>query len=215
MPIKKDQDLLLTIGRQMRAQRQRLGLSQEALAEKAGFHRTYIGMVERGEQNITILSFFKFAQALDLQCHELLGISLGAGNLMRRDTPTASEQGVCALVKIDESTFANDHRPVCVLDLEGRFVHVNAKYCKLLGFTNTQLEGQPLDMVHPPACLHELQANVANMVHGFLFVSRIPLLTKKGDVVPAETRITRGYWRQMPVLIGMVQVVYYNMLLTV
>ena len=43
-----------TIGRKLRQYRQKQGYSQEALADRAGLHPTYIGQVERGEKNITV-----------------------------------------------------------------------------------------------------------------------------------------------------------------
>lgn len=48
------------------------GLSQEALADVAGLHRTYIGSVERGERNISIDNIERLAKALDCQINELL-----------------------------------------------------------------------------------------------------------------------------------------------
>jgi len=41
-------------------------LSQEDLADKAGLHRTYIGMIERAEKNITLINVEKIANALEI-----------------------------------------------------------------------------------------------------------------------------------------------------
>jgi len=47
--IKKE--ILIKFGKKVRDERVKLGLSQEALAARAGVHRTYIGMIERAEKN--------------------------------------------------------------------------------------------------------------------------------------------------------------------
>ncbi len=52
--------------------RKQQGLSQEKLAEKAGLHRTYIGMIERSEKNITLLNMEKIAKALNVNIKDLL-----------------------------------------------------------------------------------------------------------------------------------------------
>ena len=55
----------------MRALRQERGLSQEALAELAGIHRTYVGSVERGERNIALDNIWALADALGVSPAEL------------------------------------------------------------------------------------------------------------------------------------------------
>jgi len=56
----------------VRTRRLELGVSQEALAEAAGVHRTYIGMIERGEKNVTIYNIERIAMALNLDAASLL-----------------------------------------------------------------------------------------------------------------------------------------------
>jgi transcriptional regulator with XRE-family HTH domain len=64
--------LLTALGSNIRAERCRRGLSQEVLAEKTGLHRTYIGVVERGEKNITIFNCSKIADALQVTLSDLI-----------------------------------------------------------------------------------------------------------------------------------------------
>lgn len=65
-------ELLEKFGEKVREERLKRGLSQEDLAGKAGVHRTYIGMIERGEKNITLINIKKVAKALDLAIDKLL-----------------------------------------------------------------------------------------------------------------------------------------------
>ncbi|HEY4501068.1 MAG TPA: helix-turn-helix transcriptional regulator [Candidatus Paceibacterota bacterium] len=56
-----------------RVREERLGrnLSQEQLAAKAGVHRTYIGMIERAEKNITLENIQRIAGALNIKLSEI------------------------------------------------------------------------------------------------------------------------------------------------
>ena len=64
---------LKRFGNRVRRLRQRLELSQEALAAKAGIHRTYMGGVERGERNISLKNIYRLAEALGVPPCELFG----------------------------------------------------------------------------------------------------------------------------------------------
>lgn len=65
MSVKPQQCRLVSVfAANVRRRRIELGLSQEQLAELAGVHRTYVGMLERGEKNVTIYNIERIASAL-------------------------------------------------------------------------------------------------------------------------------------------------------
>jgi transcriptional regulator with XRE-family HTH domain len=63
---------LRVFGEALRTARIERGLSQEALADLAGLHRTYIGQVERGERNLSLGNFYALADALERRAADLL-----------------------------------------------------------------------------------------------------------------------------------------------
>lgn len=63
--------ILIRFAKRVREERKRLGLSQEDFAAKSGFHRTYIGMIERAERNITLSNIEKIAKALHISLANL------------------------------------------------------------------------------------------------------------------------------------------------
>lgn len=65
-------NVLIKFGEKVREKRTELSLSQEELAERAGVHRTYVGMIERAEKNITLENIEKICKALKTPLHELL-----------------------------------------------------------------------------------------------------------------------------------------------
>lgn len=63
---------LVKIGKLIREARKSKGYSQEDFAAEAGLGRTYMGRVERGEQNISILNLIKISITLQVEPAELL-----------------------------------------------------------------------------------------------------------------------------------------------
>jgi transcriptional regulator with XRE-family HTH domain len=62
----------VTLARNIRQLRVKKAISQEALAELAGVHRTYLGSIERGERNVSIDNIGRLADALGVTVSELL-----------------------------------------------------------------------------------------------------------------------------------------------
>lgn len=62
----------IKFGERVREIRVSQNLSQEQLADLAHVHRTYIGMVERAEKNITLVNIEKIANALNVNIIELV-----------------------------------------------------------------------------------------------------------------------------------------------
>ena len=65
-------EILVRFGQNVQRIRKERNISQEKLAELAGLHRTYIGMIERAEKNITLCNIEKIAKALNVKISELV-----------------------------------------------------------------------------------------------------------------------------------------------
>ncbi|MET3208121.1 UNVERIFIED_CONTAM: transcriptional regulator with XRE-family HTH domain [Paenibacillus sp. PvR008] len=65
-------EILELVGTRIRDIRKSKGLSQEALAEKAGFNSSYIGFIERAERNISLKNLEKIAKSLNVSVFQLL-----------------------------------------------------------------------------------------------------------------------------------------------
>ena len=72
MLMQKKNKILIQFGDKVRKARLAKKLSQEDLADMAGVHRTYIGMIERAEKNITLINIDKIAKALKVSVKYLL-----------------------------------------------------------------------------------------------------------------------------------------------
>lgn len=66
-----NREILVKFGLRVREIRKEKNLSQEELSFKADLHRTYIGMIERAEKNITLINIEKIAKALNVNLKEL------------------------------------------------------------------------------------------------------------------------------------------------
>jgi transcriptional regulator with XRE-family HTH domain len=72
MPTHLEKQYVIFLGKKIREYREKHGWSQEQLGNIAKFHRTYIGMIERGEKNITIFNLRRVAEALQVKVKDLI-----------------------------------------------------------------------------------------------------------------------------------------------
>jgi ribosome-binding protein aMBF1 (putative translation factor) len=71
LAVNSESEIVQNFGERVRQLRKQKNLSQEELAHKADLHRTYIGMIERAEKNITLLNIEKIAKALEVSIDDL------------------------------------------------------------------------------------------------------------------------------------------------
>ena len=67
-----EEQLKRAFGARMRKVREDLRISQEELAHRCDLNRTYIGSVERGERNVSLVNINKIAQALGVHAKDLV-----------------------------------------------------------------------------------------------------------------------------------------------
>lgn len=67
-----ENDIYKNLGLAVRGQRKALGWSQEELGERAGFHASYVGQIERGTKKISLLALQRLAIALKVRVSNLL-----------------------------------------------------------------------------------------------------------------------------------------------
>lgn len=72
MRLRHDDPALDALGAEVRRRRIELGLTQDELGERASIHRNYIGMLERGERNATVLTLLRVAAGLGVRASSLL-----------------------------------------------------------------------------------------------------------------------------------------------
>lgn len=73
MPLNDPQQHIRAFGDRVRTVRIDRGWSQERFADLCGLHRTYVGSVERGERNVSLLNIWAISDALKVHPSQLLG----------------------------------------------------------------------------------------------------------------------------------------------
>ena len=104
--MENNSDIAVVIGQRLRARRMQLGYSQDYTSEKAELHPTYIGQLERGEKNATLVSVEKVCRALNLPMEELFA------NLVAEKSPLRPAQKCYDLIV---SQPIRDQKKICAI----------------------------------------------------------------------------------------------------
>ncbi len=89
-----------------------------------------------------------------------------------------------------------------VLDEQGNMSHVNETVIRRLGYSEAELLGQNVLMVHPEGRREEAGRIVGEMLSGTADFCPVPILTKTGSLIQVETRVYPGQWDGKPALFG-------------
>ncbi len=89
-----------------------------------------------------------------------------------------------------------------IISTDGEIIHVNPVVIQRLGYSKKELRGQPVLIVHPADRHAEASQIVSDMLAGNRSTNPLPLMSKSGELIPVETRITRGRWNHREVLFG-------------
>jgi diguanylate cyclase (GGDEF)-like protein/PAS domain S-box-containing protein len=89
-----------------------------------------------------------------------------------------------------------------VLDENGNILHTNKTVTDRLGYSTEELFEQSVLLVHPPERREEAGKIVAEMLAGTAEFCPVPVMTKLGERIPVETRVTPGFWDGRPVIFG-------------
>ncbi len=89
-----------------------------------------------------------------------------------------------------------------VVDEQRNIVHINDTVVKRLGYTEAEIIGQPIYMIHPQERREEAGRMANEMLAGSVNLSTVPFITKDGRQIQVETRVTRGEWDGRQVQFG-------------
>ncbi len=128
---------------------------------------------------------------------ELIASQIGSA-IARAKTATALRQSQENL----QTLFDSMQDMIFVLNAEGCIVRVNPVVIRRLGYTEAELRGETILLLHPPDLRPVAAQIVADVIAGNRGTCPLPLQTKGGQLIPAETRVTRGRWNNQEAFFG-------------
>ncbi len=91
---------------------------------------------------------------------------------------------------------------LCIFDKSGRYLHVNETLKRKTGYSQEELIGQSITMLHASNRTAEASAVIERIINGTEQYCHIPVQTKSGEQFPVETRVCKGEWDGRPAYFG-------------
>jgi PAS domain S-box-containing protein len=124
-------------------------------------------------------------------------------SIIRDITDRKDAEEKLAQTRINYETFFNTIDDfLFVLDQQGNIIHTNNTVTSRLGYSNEELTGLSVLMIHPQERREEAGRIVAEMLEGKADFCPVPIITKSGKQIPVETRVSAGFWNGEPVIFG-------------
>jgi PAS domain S-box-containing protein len=135
----------------------------------------------------------------DEEKQSLISISRELGSTIER---MAAEEEVKKAKENLETLFNSIDEMVFVLDMQGNILAVNDAVLKRLSYTQRELTGTNVLLLHVPERQDEALRIMQGMIAGTIDSCTVPVLAKDGTRIEVETKVTRGWWNGNEVLIG-------------
>lgn len=112
------------------------------------------------------------------------------------------EEAIAQIRRNFQSFFNTTEDFLFVVSKTGIILEINRTVIQRLGYSRDNLIGSPILNVHPPEKQKEGEQIIHSIMAGMIATCSIPLITKKGEIIPVETRVTTGEWNGKPAFFG-------------
>lgn len=87
---------------------------------------------------------------------------------------------------------------LCIFDSNGLYLHVNETLKRKTGYSEDELIGHSITVLHPPDRIAEVSAILKRIINHTEQYCRVPVMTKSGVQFPVETHVCKGEWNGQP-----------------
>ncbi|WP_026472911.1 PAS domain S-box protein [Alkaliflexus imshenetskii] len=101
-----------------------------------------------------------------------------------------------------ETLFHSIEDLLFILNTKGDIIHTNAIVNARLGYNHDELKNKSILHVHPKSMWDSAKLVFDEILSGNENICTIPLVTKRGNLIPVETKVTRGIWQNQDAIIG-------------